>query len=540
MTSRLLPNRPPLRDWTSTPFNVIIIGGGINGAGIARDATLRGFRVALFEQADYASGTSSRSSKLIHGGIRYLEQGRLPLVFEASLERQTLLRIAPHLVRPLPFLFPVYRDARWGKFFINAGMWLYDLLSLFRNIHPHRMLGRDETLRLEPDLLPDGLTGAALFYDGRMDDARLCLANILDAQERGAAVRNYTTVIGLVKDGRNRIVGVQVRDRLSGEEETVMGSVVVNATGPWVDAIGRMESRDARPKLRKTRGSHLVLPSLTHGHALVIRSAKDERVLFVIPWEGMSLVGTTDIDFDDDPANVHCPPADFDYLMNEVRRCFPKRNLTHGQVIATFAGVRPLIQSDQANASEVSREEKIEQSPSGLISITGGKFTTYRRISEGVVDRIQRRLPDVPVGPCATHARPLWGGDTGEIEAYIKERTPDLVRRHSLDETQVKHLIMTYGTRHPHVLDLLRENRGLGDRLHPSLPHLKAEVVYAVRQESAFTLGDVLRRRTPIALGPCRTDKRLLENAIGLMTADLAWSQDEAERQKTDYFAEIA
>lgn len=536
----MLPYRPPLREWTSKPFDVIIIGGGINGAGIARDAALRGFRVALFEQADYASGTSSRSSKLVHGGVRYLEQGHLPLVYEASQERQTLLRIAPHLVRPLPFLFPVYRGSRWGIFFLDAGMWLYDLLSLSRNIRPHRMLGRKETLRLEPDILPDGLTGAALFYDGQMDDARLCLANVLEARESGAAVRNYTAVTGLVKDGSGRIAGVRVRDRIGGEEETVMGSVVVNAAGPWVDEVGRMESPEAHPKLRKTRGSHLIIPSLTRGHALVIRSAKDNRVLFVIPWNGMSLVGTTDVDFNGDPGDVHCPPDDLDYLINEARRIFPKRNITPGQVIATFAGVRPLIQSGEAKASEVSREEKIEQSPSGLISITGGKFTTYRRIAEAVVDRIRKRLPDVPAGPCTTRSRPLWGGDTGDLEAYINERKPDLNHRHSLDEAQVKHLITTYGTRHSHVLELLGENRTFVERLHPSLPHLKAEVIYAVRKESAVTLADVLRRRTLIALGLYRTDKRMLESAIGLMASELIWSEAEAERQKTEYLAEIS
>lgn len=536
----MLPHRPSLKEWTAKPFDVIIIGGGINGAGIARDAALRGFRVALFERADYAFGTSSRSSKLVHGGVRYLEQGHLPLVFEASQERQTLLRIAPHLVRPIPFLFPVYRGSRWGLFFLDLGMWLYDLLALSRNIRPHRMLGRPETLRLEPDLLSDGLTGAALFYDGQMDDARLCLANVLEARDLGASVRNYTAVTGLVNDASGRIAGVRVRDRINGEEQTVMGSVVVNAAGPWVEEVGRMESPEARPKLRKTRGSHLILPSLTNGHALVLRSAKDNRVLFVIPWNGMSLVGTTDIDFDGDPGDVHCPPDDLDYLIHEARRFLPGKNIESGQVIATFAGVRPLIQSGQAKASEVSREEKIEQSPSGLISITGGKFTTYRRIAEAVVDRIRKRLPDVPVGPCTTRSRPLWGGDTGNLEAYINEQTPELARRHPLDPEQVRHLAMTYGTRHIHVLDLLGENRTWGERLLPPLPHLKAEVVYAVRQESALTLADVLRRRTKVALGPYRTDKRMLENAIGLMASELKWSQDEAERQKSEYLAEIS
>lgn len=536
----MLPYRTPLSQLSSISFDVIVIGGGINGAGIARDAALRGFRVALFERADYAFGTSSRSSKLVHGGIRYLEQGHLSLVFEASQERQTLLRIAPHLVRPIPFLFPVYRGARWGRFFLDVGMWIYDLLSLSRNIHSHRMLGRRETLRLEPDLLPEGLTGAALFYDGQMDDARLCIANVLEARGVGAAVRNYTAVIGLVKDRNGRLTGVRVRDRMSGEEATVLGSVVVNAAGPWVDEVGRMESSEAHPKLRKTRGSHLILPSLTHGHALVIRSAKDNRVLFVIPWNGMSLVGTTDIDYDGDPGAVHCPADDLHYLINEVRRFFPKRNIEPGQVIATFAGVRPLILSGQAKPSEVSREEKIEQSPSGIISITGGKFTTYRRIAESVVDRIGKRLPGIPSKPCTTRSRPLWGGDTGDLEAYIQEKTPELTRHRPLDTAQVRHLIRTFGTHHDRVLDLLREDPSLGDRLHPSLPNLKAEVVYAVRQESALTLADVLRRRTPIALGPDRTDKRLLETATALMASELHWTLEEAERQITEYLSETS
>jgi glycerol-3-phosphate dehydrogenase len=254
----------------------------------------------------------------------------------------------------------------------------------------------------------------------------------------------------------------------------------------------------------------------------------------------MSRVGTTDVDFDGDPGDVHCPPDDFDYLINEARRFFPKRGLGPGQVIATFAGVRPLIPSGQAKASEVSREEKIDEGPSGLISITGGKFTTYRRIAESAVDRIRKRLPNIPAGPCLTRSRPIWGGDTGDLDAYIDGQTPELGRRHSLDPAQVKHLIRAHGTRHVYLLDLLRENRALGERLHPSLPHLNAEVVYAVRQEAAVSLADVLRRRTTIALGPCRTDHRLLENAIALMASELGWSDAEADRQKTEYLSEIS
>lgn len=533
------PRRLSLNQSASIPFDAVIIGGGINGAGIARDAALRGFRVALFEQADYASGTSSRSSKLIHGGIRYLEQGHLPLVFEASRERQILERIAPHLVRPLPFLFPVYQNAKWGKTMIDLGMWLYDLLALFRNIRPHRMLSREETLQREPELLSDGLTGAALYYDGQMDDARLCLANVLEAQSLGAMAWNYARVTGVLKDENGRVTGVKVQDLISGEEGRVHGKIIVNASGPWVDEVCRMEFPTVPSKLRRTRGSHLILPSLTRNHALAIRSQKDERVLFVIPWHGMSLVGTTDIDFEGDPGEVRCPGEDVDYLLSETRRFFPKRGIASKDVIATFAGIRPLIYSDERKASWVPRESKIYESESGLISVTGGKFTTYRKMAEKVVDQLQSRLPDVPVGSCTTKSKPLWGGDLQDLEAYTKEKTTELGTAYSLDDVQVKHLIASYGTRHARVLDLVRENKLYGERLHPALPHLKAEVIHSVREEAVVTLADVLRRRSTIALGPYRTDEGLLSNVIRLMASELGWTQTVIEEQRADYLREI-
>ena len=404
------PRRPSIESLPREPYDVVVIGGGINGAGIARDAALRGFRVALFEKDDFASGTSSRSSKLIHGGIRYLEQGHLPLVYESSRERRILLRIAPHLVRPIPFLFPVYGQGPWGRIRLDLGLWLYDLLSLFQNIRPHRMLGRDETLRREPDLLADGLGGAAIYYDAQMDDARICLSNALEARSKGAEVRNYTRVTALIRDDDGRIRGVRIRDRIDGRENTVHARVVVNAAGPWVDEICRMDAPASSPSLRRTRGSHLILPALTRGHALVIRSRKDARVLFVIPWRGMSLVGTTDVDYDGDPGKIHCPPEDRDELLQEVRRFFPNRPIGRGDVIASFAGIRPLVSSGASAAVDISREERILESGSGLISITGGKFTTYRRIAEKVVDLIHRRLPERAAARCVTASRPLWGG----------------------------------------------------------------------------------------------------------------------------------
>ncbi|HSG06501.1 MAG TPA: FAD-dependent oxidoreductase, partial [Nitrospiria bacterium] len=274
------PHRKSIVQAASERHDVIIIGGGINGAGIARDAALRGYQVALFEKSDFASGTSSRSSKLIHGGIRYLEQGRLGLVFEAIREREILHRIAPHLTRPLPFIFPIYRDSRWGKTLIHLGVILYNLLAMPWKIHPHRILSRDETLRMVPDLKPDGLNGAAFYYDGQMDDARLALANILEARLLGAGVWNYASVTGFLKGNSGKIRGVDVRDRLTGEEATFRAPVVVNAAGPWVDEVCDMDDPGKNPKTRGTRGSHIVLPKLMDENALVIRSGRDNRILF--------------------------------------------------------------------------------------------------------------------------------------------------------------------------------------------------------------------------------------------------------------------
>ncbi|HEY5649272.1 MAG TPA: glycerol-3-phosphate dehydrogenase, partial [Nitrospiria bacterium] len=477
-------HRPSITKAAAERLDVIIIGGGINGAGVARDAALRGFRVALFEKSDFGSGTSSRSSKLIHGGIRYLEQGRLGLVFEAIHEREILQRIAPHLTRPLPFIFPVYKGSRWPLSFIHIGIFLYDLLALSRNVQAHRMLSPEEAVKTVPGLKKEGLKGAALYYDGQMDDARLTLANILDARSNGAKAWNYTPVTGLIKSESGRIRGVYVRDSLTGEEAAVRAPVVINAAGPWVDEVCELDVPGKTPKTRGTRGSHIVIPPLTDKHALVIRSGKDNRILFIIPWEGMSLVGTTDIDDSTDPGKIRCPEEDRDYLIREARRFFPGHPIKAGDVISSFAGVRPLVYSPGGHASLVSRESRITEGNSGLISITGGKYTTYRKIAEGVVNRIKRKIPEAGISGCVTKFKPLWGGDFANLNDYIEETAYDTQKRYPLDAGQVRHLAETYGTKLHEVLQVAGERPGLTERLHPQLPHLKAEAVYAAREDS--------------------------------------------------------
>ena len=533
-----MSKRLSLKHIASIPFHIIIIGGGITGAGIARDATLRGLKVALFEQGDFASGTSSRTSKLIHGGIRYLEQGNLSLVFEASKERFLLQRLAPHLVQPMPFLFPIYKGARWGKGMVKMGMLLYDMLALFRNTHPHRMLSRKETLQRIPNLQPQGLSGAAMYYDCLMNDARLCLENVLEAESLGAETRNYTRVSGFLKEGKGLMNGVKVRDLLTGEEEKIFGKVVVNATGPWVDAVCSFGSTEETQKLRRTQGSHLILPPMNQNQAFVFRSQKDDRIFFIIPWEGMSLVGSTDKDFEGNPGTVKCPTDDIQYLLNEINHFFPRQGVTAKDIIATFSGVRPLVRSQNGRLSSISRETQIYESPSGLISITGGKFTTYRHVSEKVVDQILNKIPGVTVSPCITESQPLWGGDIKNLQIFIKERLDDPSRPPYLNDRQLTHLINTYGSRYTKVIELVAENKDLGESLHPSLPHIQAEIIFAIQKEFARTLSDVLRRRTTIALGPLRKNDLLLENTLNIMAIELNWSSGEKELQKRSYLEE--
>ncbi|MBV8084441.1 MAG: glycerol-3-phosphate dehydrogenase/oxidase, partial [Chloroflexi bacterium] len=444
-------------------FDVLIIGGGINGAGAARDAAMRGLRVALVEQGDFGSGTSSRSSKLVHGGVRYLEQLDFKLVLEASLERRVLLRIAPHLVKPLPFILPVFRGDRHAVRTIQLGMWLYDALGLFRN-ERHRMLTAGEAIALEPGLRAEGLQGAALYYDAQMDDARLCLANAISAVEHGAAAANYLRVTQLIHVA-GRVVGAEVRDELRRVSFEVRARHVINTTGPWLDGLCALDGAEPR-KVRLSKGTHIVVPALTQRHAITMQSS-DERVIFVIPWHGCSLVGTTDSDYSGRPEDVRPEADEVAFLLSEVRRIIPGHTLTRSDVYASFAGLRALVRHGGADTRAVSREERIYESPAGLISVAGGKFTTYRLMAKRLIDRISNTQ-------CRTHLEPL----------------PDGARPHGLEAR----------TRH------------------------------AVEREMACTVEDVLRRRTQLALGPGQGVGEA-EDVARVMAGLLGWDNAERQRQ---------
>ncbi len=478
------------------PVDVLVIGGGITGAGIARDAALRGFRTAVVDKGDLGGGTSSLSSRLIHGGIRYLEQGEFRLVFEASRERRVLLGIAPHLVHPLPFLFPVYGGARVPAWKLRAGMWLYDLLAAFHNVQAHRWLRRKATLRLEPGLRDKDLKGAALYYDAQTDDARLVIATMRSAAQAGALVASYAEVTGLIKpDGR--VGGVTVRDGLTGQVSTIRALVVVNATGPWVDRVRRLDDAGAEPLLRPTKGAHVVVPRKRVGHtqAVTLTSPIDGRVMFVLPWGDLSYIGTTDTDEDAPPDDVRATAHDVVYLLRSANAVFPHARLSPADVIASWAGLRPLLRPPRDVApSAASREHRVVESASGLLTIAGGKLTTYRVMARDVVDRVAASLHELDGRPRArrvpTDRLPLPGGETADLEGLVKASM-----ERGASERTARHLVGAYGSESAALLNLVDRERALGRPIVAGRAALWAEVVHAVEREMAVRLSDVLVRR---------------------------------------------
>jgi glycerol-3-phosphate dehydrogenase len=528
-----------LTSMVAEPVDLLVIGGGITGAGIARDAALRGFRTALVDKGDFGAGTSSSSSRLIHGGIRYLEQGDLRLVLEASRERRVLLRIAPHLVRPLPFLFPVYRGARLPAWKLRAGMWVYDALAAFRNVRNHRWLSPKQVRRAEPALKDRGLAGAARYYDAQADDARLVLATVRSAARAGALVANYAEVTSLLKpDGRVR--GGALRDVLSGETRVVRALVVVNAGGPWVDALRRLADPTALPLLRLTKGAHVAVPRrrIGHEHAVTLFSPIDGRVMFVLPWGDLSYVGTTDTDADTGPDAVRVTADDVTYLLRSANAAFPEAHLAPSDVVSVWAGLRPLLREERSAApSQVSREHRVVESAQGLITIAGGKLTTYRVMARDVVDRVAARLHELDGRPVAprppTDRLPLPGGEAAELDILIEG-----ARARGVSAGTAAHLVASYGSEAAAVLNLVDRDRTLGEPLLPGGggSEIWAEVVHAVEREMAQRVQDVLVRRLHLfyehperAMGVATPVARRMKTLLG-------WDDVREAEELVDYF----
>ena len=478
-------------------IDLIVIGGGIHGAGVARDAARRGLSVSLFEKQDFASATSSASSKLAHGGLRYLEQLHLRLVRESLVERSTLVRIAGHLVRPLPFLAPIYDDAPRSRNWMRLGLTFYDLLATGHSLGRHQWLEPEEVLEREPAVAQEGLRGAFLFYDAQMNDARLCLENILSARQHGAQVRNYTPVHDLVvEDGR--VCGVRF-----GDGQELRARVVVNASGPWVQQLASHQQLAEPVKPRLSRGSHVITRPLTRGHALLLSSARDGRVFFVMPFKGRTLIGTTEVEHDGSLDQISATPEEVQYLLDETNMRLARTRLTNDDVLFSFAGVRALDPRTTDDPGRISREAMIFDDAPGLISILGGKYSTYRAVAQRVTDRVQRELGRSK-SICMTALETLPGGESPPMEDYFSLAERILTTRYpGLEVEQLRYLVQTYGSRHTDVLREFGDNPADLRPIEAGLPFTPAEVRYAVRHEMARELEDVIRRRSYRAfLGP--------------------------------------
>jgi glycerol-3-phosphate dehydrogenase len=517
--------------------DVLVVGGGITGAGIARDAAMRGLRTVLVEQSDLGAGTSSHSSRLIHGGLRYLEEGNLHLVYEALAERRVLLDIAPHLIHPLAFVFPVHRGDRVPLWKLAGGVWLYTLLALFRNVGGHSILGKRGLLRAEPAVRERGLTGGVRYHDAQCDDARLVIATARSAIRHGARMANYARVEGLDQaDGKVR--GARVRDLLTEETATVYARVVVNATGPWSDNLRRLEDAKATPVLRPTKGAHVMVSRARLGNrgAITMTSPIDGRVMFTLPWGEFAYIGTTDSDSSETPDHVTASADDVVYLLRSANAYFPNAHLSEHDVVATWAGLRPLLggTTKLVGASHVSREHAILEGLGGMLSIVGGKLTTYRRMAAQMVDLVVqklerldgRRLPH----RAATDQEPLPGGEARDVSSFTQVGL-DL----GLAPRTVEHLLRHYGDETAAVLNLARERRSLMTPLMPEHPAIEAEVVHIARRELAQRVEDVLVRRIHLYYETGNHGATAADRVAALMGEELGWGAERVGAEADRY-----
>ena len=532
--------RASLGELSAGYFDLLVIGGGITGAGIAREACLRGLKTALVDARDFGAGTSSRSSRLIHGGLRYLEQGRLHLVFEGLRERKILLRLAPHLVRPLPFLVPVFRGDRVPRWKVAAGLALYDLLAAGGNVRRHRTLGKRALLEAEPLLRERGLTGGGLYYDAQCDDARLTLATVRAAVMHGALAANHMKVTGMIRTVAG-MTGAYLKDDLTGETGEVRAHLVVNATGPWADQVRRLEDPRAEPLLRPTKGVHVVVPRarIGHRHAIIFSSPVDGRVMFVLPWGEWSYIGTTDTDTTDPPDQVAAEEVDVVYLLRSANAIFPGARLAPEDVVTSWAGLRPLLAANpNAPTSSISREHRIVRGPGGVITIVGGKLTTWRAMAAELVDDVENVLGHEHHGrgKALSRTEPLPGGDAAVPDAFRGEGI-DL----GLPAGTVDHLLMLFGSEAPAIYALCRERPSLREPVHPRHPAIGAAVLHSVRREFAHRLDDVLVRRLHLTTETADRGEAAVESVASLMAAELGWTAsfttEEIGRVRTELLA---
>ena len=508
-------------------FDLAVIGAGINGAGIARDAALRGLKVIVFDKNDMCSGCSAISSRLIHGGLRYLEYGEIPLVYESLHERRFLREAAPHLVKPLRICIPIYTDARRGPLLIRLGMLAYDLLSFTKKMPRHDMLSSGEIREAEPGLESAGLRAAARYYDAQVTFAeRLVLENLLAAQSAGAGICMHCEVTGIEVDG-GAVSAVSYKDP-QGREQKITASVVVNAAGPWVDRVLDVAPRSGQRLIGGTKGSHIIVGAFDGAptDAFYVEAAADGRPFFIIPWYGQYLIGTTDIRYDGDLDKIRASDAEVDYLLNETNRVFPRARLSRKHIHYAYAGVRPLPFKREGPESAITRRHIIRRNTDiaeGLVSIIGGKLTTYRSLAEQAVDKVgrilRRRLPS-----CRTRDS-LLPGAFGLDEARAALEASGL-----LSPKGVERLISVYGGRAARLVSLCKSEPSLARPLDAQRRMLAAEVAFTMREEFAQTLTDIVFRRMMVGLDAGQARDHY-EDIAALAAAEAGWSPEQTRQQ---------
>jgi glycerol-3-phosphate dehydrogenase len=501
----------------SQAWDMIIVGGGATGAGVAVDAATRGYATLLLEQHDFGKGTSSRSTKLVHGGVRYLEQGNVSLVMEALKERGILRQNAPHLVNELACIVPSY--AWWEGPFYGIGLKVYELLAGKYGFGKSKKISRKETLERLPNVNPDGLTGGVVYYDGQFDDARLLINLIATAAEHGATLLNYAQVTALQKSGDGLVNGVTWQDIETGKTFSAKAKVVVNATGAFTDSVRRLAEPDAKQIIAPSQGAHLVFDRsfLPGTNAILVPHTRDGRVMFAIPWHGHTLVGTTDTPLNESSLEPVALDAEIEFIL-ETARLYLAKKPSRSDILSVFAGIRPLVKSNgSANTAALSRDHTIHIDKSGLLSITGGKWTTYRNMAQGCVDQAAI-LADLPDKPCLTRALKIHGHHPNASEFGT---------------------LSFYGSDAPAIRKIISDDETLSRPLDPQLSCIEAEVVWAARAEMARTVEDILARRTRALFLNAKAAIRMAPRVAEILARELGRDKQWQTRQ-IEAFNQIA
>jgi glycerol-3-phosphate dehydrogenase len=532
-------NRQKIIDtFKNNEFDVVVIGGGITGAGIALDATTRGMKVALVEMQDFAAGTSSRSTKLVHGGLRYLKQFHVKQVAEVGRERAIVYENGPHVTTPEWMLLPFFKDGTFGKFFTSIGLTLYDRLASVKKSERKKMLTAEQTLQKAPLVKKEGLKGGGIYVEYRTDDARLTIEVMKKAVEKGATVLNYSKVEKLVYSN-GKVIGVEVIDQVTGETYKIRAKKVVNATGPWVDTIREKDNSKKGKVLQLTKGVHIVIDQSKFPlKQAVYFDTPDGRMVFAIPREGKAYVGTTDTFYDSDPINPQMTKEDLDYLLKAINFMFPDVKVSEKDVESNWAGVRPLIWEEGKDPSEISRKDEIWESESGLMTIAGGKLTGYRKMAEKIVDLLVDKFEKEygkQFGPCVTKHTPISGGDVGgsaKFNEFINEASK-IGQSSGLSKEEAESLASKYGSNVYRLFDIVKNNADTAKEFELPIT-LFAELQYALTYEMVVTPVDFFLRRTGAVLFNIHLVNQYKENVIQYMQSYFNWDPEMTERYQRE------